>query len=505
MSPIKKTISTKNHKVTHRVIHHKVAAPVALEKVMSPDADDLVSSATVIPAPAPILATVSATVSASATPVSASIPPAGDKLDSRQEFFRLMSEKIQAEQSGRSLADTSSPSLPSAPEINDHLQVKSLGLYKKIAIRFIILAALLLLVVAYFCFTKLTVVISTSKENVSDNLLVDVYNGAVGTSSDRGIAGVITQVALTQSGSFEATGIAQAITNNSNNNQFSGKVKVINTTAKAQPLVIKTRLLTADNKLFRIKNSINVPASGSTVVDVYPDKAGADMAIPATKFTIPGLALDLQTKIYAESVGAFSNGSKTVAVPAGKKVISQDDLDKATQVLNMALVAKAKDQANTSSSFDENLATMLTSTAKVELVGAKVGDVADKFDLKISNTAQVISFSSADIIKMATAKIATTIGDNKTIAGIDKNSFTLSLDKYDQLNNAATVNVALVGQAVTKNTDFIDKTKLVNLNQNQIESYLGTIKEINTFELHFFPGFIKRAPGLADRIEIQTK
>ena len=86
--------------------------------------------------------------------------------------------------------------------------------------------------------------------------------------------------------------------------------------------------------------------------------------------------------------------------------------------------------------------------------------------------------------------------------GITPDSLTYNLVNYNAETNMATVNVGFSGQVAANRTDFIDKAKLANLNQGQVESYLNNVKEINSFKLKFFPQFIKRAPSLIDRVQI---
>ena len=55
------------------------------------------------------------------------------------------------------------------------------------------------------------------------------------------------------------------------------------------------------------------------------------------------------------------------------------------------------------------------------------------------------------------------------------------------------------------NANIIDRSRLVNLNAEQIDAYLGDYPEIGNYELQFYPSFVKRAPNLVDRIEVKIK
>jgi len=452
-------------KKTHKTTSRRVAksAPRVLRKPIS----------TIIRRP-DILDKISTTPTEPLAPIA--------PVDAQQEFFKSISEKIAAEKKIKGEEPV---------DYNFDLKTKSVNLYRKIAIRFIILALILVAIVGYFSLTKLTITISPNKEVIPGTLAVDVYGNDNPASQSNGIKGNIARLEETVSGTFTATG------EKASSGQFNGRVKIYNNYTEAQPLVASTRLLTADHKLFRIKNSVTVPVGGSIEVDVYPDKPGSDMAIAPTRFTIPGLWEGIQDKIYAESLTAFSTAADT------QKVITDSDVEKAKQELSDQLVDKVKQSlGGVDSQYDQVLFDSNSATAQIELVGAKVGDVKPQFEAKIKNIVNVISFDNTEISDLAKNQLTSSLSSDKTLVGITPDSLTYSLANYNAESNTATVNVSFSGQVVASKTDFIDKAKLANLNQGQIESYLNSIKEINSFELKFFPGFIKRAPSLIDRIQI---
>ena len=401
--------------------------------------------------------------------------------DTRAEFFKLMSEKIKAEE------------VDSASKEEPDLKMKSVNLYRKIAIRFIVLALILVAIVGYFTFSKLTIVVTPAQDTINDNLTFTVDGSGNVASQDGTIVGSITHLEEEASSTYPATGDKVSA------QQFTGQVKITNNSSRPQPLVATTRLLTADNKLFRIKNSVNIPAGGSVMVNVYPDQPSSDMEIAPTHFTIPGLAANLQTQIYADSADAFSLSAD------GQKVISAADLDKAKTDLSAQLVDKAKQSLSGVNDTDQTYFDSQPTTATFELVKSKVGEVTPQFTAQIKNVVNVIVFKKTDVIGLASKKMAASLTPDKVLASINQDSLVYGLNSYDAAGNTATLNVDYSAQTVTSQTDFIDKSKLVNLDQDQLTSYLQGIKEVNSFDLKFFPPFIKRAPSLVDRINVEIK
>jgi len=503
-----------HHKASHVVYSRKAsnevdAAKELLSMVEKPRLEKVSSPEEILPAEKPE-SVVAPVVLETPNPVSApnntASTPLEDSFDSRKQFFQMMSQQIGQEKPPISTATpTNIPSrsletseldklVEGADETPENVVVnRSVNTYRKLAFRFIALACVLVLVVLYFVMVKLTVVVSPSKQTVSESLIVDVYGASQTINSDRSLKGNITRIEAEESGVYQATG------SEVKGGDITGKVQIINNYSKSQALVATTRLLSADNKLFRLKNNVTVPAGGSVEAEVYPDKTGADMAIAPTTFTIPGLWSGLQDKIYAKSSVAFAYNT------VSEKYIAQADIDKATQELNTLLVNKVKEKVGAKSGYDQVIYQTSPETAQVELVGAKVGDKKDQFTLKAKNIVNVISFSSDDIAKIAQQKLTTADPNANTLAEIDRANLQYELQSYDTQNNVATLKVNFTSRVASANSEFIDKAKLVNLNQAQIENYLKGVKEIDSFELHFFPTFLKRSPALVDRIYVEVR
>lgn len=506
------TLSKKSHKPAgvHKTSHkaharqassEADAAKELLSMVEQPHLEKIspVESVDVEPAPVAVESAPSITESVPETTQSAPQPasaPLNDAFDSRKQFFQMMSEQVNQAKSSIEPSTDELDKLAESADSNaagNMIVNRSVNTYRKLAFRFVALACVLVLVVLYFVMVKLTVVVSPSKQTVNESLIVDVYGANQAADNERSVKGNITRIEVEESGIYSASG------EEVKGEEISGKVKIINNYTKSQALVATTRLLSADNKLFRLKNAVTVPAGGSVEADVYPDKPGADMAIAPTKFIIPGLWAGLQDKIYAESSVAFTYNT------ISEKYITQADVDKATQELNDLLVKKVKDKVGAKNGYDQVVYQTSSSTAQIELVDAKVGDKKGQFTVKAKNIVNVISFSSEDVVKIAQKKSASTASGDSTLTEIDRSNLQYQLESYNVQDNMATLKVDFTSRVASADSDFVDKSKLVNLNQPQIENYLKGIKEIDSFELHFFPSFLKRSPALVDRIYVEVK
>lgn len=102
------------------------------------------------------------------------------------------------------------------------------------------------------------------------------------------------------------------------NDPASGKITINNAQAAPQTLIKNTRFETPAGLIFRIHDSVSIPAGGSIVATVYADVGGADYNIGATTFTVPGLkgssAFDQVTaKSDAAMTGGFSGTRASVS------------------------------------------------------------------------------------------------------------------------------------------------------------------------------------------------
>jgi len=126
--------------------------------------------------------------------------------------------------------------------------------------------------------------------------------------------------------------------------QASGKIFVYNTRTNAsQRLITNTRFESPGGLIYRIRDSIEVPAAttnargdvvpGSVVADVFADAPGESYNIAPARFTVPGLrGTDQYESVYAESTVAFSGGFE-----GERYIIDDSELQTAQQELHIEL------------------------------------------------------------------------------------------------------------------------------------------------------------------------
>jgi len=123
----------------------------------------------------------------------------------------------------------------------------------------------------------------------------------------------------------------------------SGTITISNTTIVLQRLIKNTRFESANGKIYRINNSVDVPAGkkktdgtiepGIVDTQIFADSPGPDYNQSATTFTIPGFKGDPRfNKFTARSKGAISGG-----FVGTEKVVSDADLKSAQESITVEL------------------------------------------------------------------------------------------------------------------------------------------------------------------------
>ncbi|MFA5163173.1 MAG: hypothetical protein WC441_01445 [Patescibacteria group bacterium] len=424
---------------------------------------------------------------------------ADDKgLDKQDKFFTQLAQEIQtAKENPQEAGNEAAVAADKFVGETKHFK-KSAGLYRRLVIKFVLAVAVLVLVVAYFSFSKLTLLITPKTEHVGTTLELAVYDPSAGEQNQASSTATLMKGRLKNLGvsafkSYPAGG--EEILGE----EVAGRVTLINNYNKDQALVVKTRLLSPDGKLFRLQEAVNIPAGGKTEAAIYADEPSQEMAIAPTRFSIPGLWAGLQDKIYAESSEKFVYQHKI------KKYIKPSDLELATKDMANHLLALAQGQAADEFNEDSIAVYSIDDSQATSTFDSKVGDYKDNFNLTATSSVTMVFFPKKEADELIKERLKLSVPDDKELISWDKDPV-YTLEKYDPATKIATVKVELNGlMALKKDSELIDRSKLVNLNREQIKEYLDNFPEISSYELKLSPSFINKAPGLVDRIQIKIK
>jgi len=377
----------------------------------------------------------------------------------------------------------------------DEVKPRSLRLYRNIAYFFIFLVIVLLLGVSYFAFVKVSITIIPNQERISNNMIFDVYDkDKQGGESKDAIKGIVRKVPIHYSVKYQSSG-TEVI-----GKEAVGEVKIINNYTKNQPLVATTRLLSSDDKLFRLKETVNAPAGGSVMASIYADDPSPEMAIGPSKFTVPGLWAGLQDQIYAESESDIVYRQKV------KKYIVDMDIENGVMDLKQQLLTQAKAEINKTYEEYGEIIYKIDENSIVSEVDGKIGDEVEEFSITMDADVIVVAFDEQKASDLAKNKFITALSDNKELLSFDDENIIYSLNNYDYLSGEAAINATFEGKVSLKeDSTVVDKDKILGLKHEELDAYLSELPDIAGYEVRYYPSFIKIVPKLADRIEIDIK
>ncbi len=374
------------------------------------------------------------------------------------------------------------------------IRKKPIKLYRRQAWGYIAATMVLLAAVFYIFSVKLTVHVYPQGAEIINDTTEFTVSSASELDSDkplvRGEAKIVEQVAE-KIYQVETDGEVDDLSG-----RVRGTVTLVNKLNRNQRLVATTRLLTADGRLYRLDEAVNIPAGGELETTVYADELGRDKLLSnSEKLTIPGLWEGLQNSVYAEG-GEFFYQADT------RTVITQKDLDKAAADLEAVLDEKAKNEfkpaAGQATAYKQ-----VPDSFKVEF-SAEAGDIGTEFTATGKKSYGLARFAKEDAINLAKNKLALTISDDQRLTGFNPDSIVFTLGEYKNNPAQATVTASYSGQmAATGQNIPVDPQKLTGLKEAQIKDHLDTIPELRKYELEFWPRFVKRAPYLPDRISVE--
>lgn len=367
---------------------------------------------------------------------------------------------------------------------------RSLRMYQHVAVAFVVITFLLLLCVLYLSVSRATIRIVPEPKSID----VEAHVSVVGEPVEAGqVRGVIKSATFEKSQVFTlpAEGATPV------EGKASGYVTLINETAKDQPLIATTRLISQAGVLFRLQDSLTVPAGGQIEAFVKADTVGKSGEIGASKFTIPGLNAAAQSQIYAVSVNDMTGGVQYV------RALTQIDVDEAVTELSAAILDElkpvlSKDLDRVTLDGESYQVETKTQTTSVT-VGAETGS----FSLTLKQAVTAVYYPEAEVQNYAERLLAEQTPDGFRVSVIDRDSLTSEVGDIDEKNAEATVTVRLSGTSViSSDAQVLNKERFVGRAPYEVLTLLRASDAIQDVSVNFTPFWLKRVPTLQDHIKI---
>lgn len=388
------------------------------------------------------------------------------------------------------MATKKKPATKRAPAKRSASVRAPLNMYRRIAISFVLVVAAVLAVVLYVSTVRATILIKPVEKEVRAQFILDVVKVPTRESE---IRGRVLSGTLGKTETFTPSGTGETLVEGT----ARGVVTISNTSATAQPLVATTRLLTPDGVLFRIDETVTVPAGGSVDVAAHADQDGASGDLTEAQFTIPGLNATRQKEVTATVKEAFTGGVKSIVA------LSKADIDSAIEGLVSRLEEDAKVMLRTEAG-EIFLGESFTTTVLEQKVSAEPGDQVDAFDVELTVRTVAVFFDQEALDQIAVRQLYSQLGQGREMAEVSTDQIQISVEKTDTEDEMANLRVQLAGNSIASTTSgSLEPSRFSGMSEEEVAKTLIGDGIATDVEVEFFPFWVKNVPNLADHVYIE--
>jgi hypothetical protein len=359
---------------------------------------------------------------------------------------------------------------------------------RQITIGFVLVTMALVVIIAYFSLSKAIIYITPELTEVNNESEVQILPAVTSTlTSSNILPGIVTstEITLTQTFTPSVTELKEA--------KASGQVKIINNYSRSQTLVATTRLLAPNNNLYRLTETVIIPAGSSLFAQAVADQAGDAYQISSsTRFTIPGLWEGIRDYIYAESTEQIKRQNSIA------NEIKPQDFENARTILLQKTEDEAKKQITNQAEYYIISDSKLISASSSQAVGKSVAT----FDFTVTAKVSIIAFKKIDLETVSVNNLKASLNDSQTYVSHNPDSIKYSFKAYDQNNSTATIMVNIIGLASTDLENNFSKKDILGLTKEDVIKYFKTKPGVKQVEVIFSPAWVKSVPPLEDHVEI---
>ncbi|MFH1621112.1 MAG: hypothetical protein ABIB04_03435 [Patescibacteria group bacterium] len=368
----------------------------------------------------------------------------------------------------------------------------STSLYRNIAITFVGLTAVVVIGVLWITSVYARVNIKVKRDSTNVQTVIEIAKspeeGQLQGAVVQGVFEKIQEFAVKET---SAEDVPQ-------DTVVQGTVKIINNYSKPQTLVKTTRLLTADGKLYRIDKTVTLNPKESIQVAAHSDKAGKEYVIPAgTRLTIPGLWIDLQKWIYAETVSGFSGGTQV------SKIVSSVDVSEAQKALEDAVFEQAKKTLDAEAGSHEGWKAVYVKNVLDKKSNVSPGQKSDQFLASVKLDVTAVYYPEKDMDALIRQKLKDKLPEGRELIDYDSSLVVFKVDKADSKLEQAQISIsAQASSQLTDKSPQLSKDSIVSLSLDEAKTKLLGVTGVESVDIRIRPSWINKLPGSKDKIEL---
>lgn len=346
-----------------------------------------------------------------------------------------------------------------------------------------------ILLIAYYALQRATITLEVEPAN--EVMEAQLTIGPQATE----IQGTILQTEVSQSKTFTASPSGER------EPRASGKVVIMSTHTNPQTLIATTRLLSPEGVLFRLQNTITVPASGRIEAEVIADQPGEASEIAPTKFTIPGLNATLREKIYAESSEPMRRAEKP-----GNRVTALD-LEQAKKTLRDSSVpqalAKLREQLPSDKRTQSVVYTTEDTVAESDTsVGTQKATFAYTLGLKIT----AIFYDPTHLREQTLQKLQGLTTNGRSILTLEEQSVAVTIEQIASDLSQAELKVKFLAKVtISDASQAINVSDLLGRTPEEVANYFDNMSGIRQATVELSPFWTRAVPTTPRHIRLEVK
>ena len=377
-----------------------------------------------------------------------------------------------------------------SPQRNGFASETSSSVYRNIALSFFGLTILVVIGVLWVSSVYARVTVQVKRDTTRlDTVITVAKNPEQGQLGGRVVQGVFEKIQEFPVKEQTASSVDSVV---------EGTVKIINNYSQPQTLVERTRLLTGDGRLYRIKKTIVIPSKQSVTVAAASDEAGKRFELtPGVKLTIPGLWIDLQKWIYAETTTAFTGGSQTT------RTVSEADIAAARATLETAVFDTAQKTLATEAGVAEGWKATYIKKIVENKTNVSSGQSSDQFLASIKMDVTAVYFPEKDIEVLIRQKLKDKLPEGRDLVDYNASDVSSSVTRADAKLEQADLTVsAEAGSRLTEKSSLLSKDTILGLSVDEAKDRLMAIDGVESVEFKIRPSWIHRLPNAKDHIDL---
>ena len=298
----------------------------------------------------------------------------------------------------------------------------------------------------------------------------------------------------------------------------NGTITIINASNREWPLIEQTRFQTNDGLVFRIQQSVTIPAatlSDPGKLDVYVVADELDVNgqiigdrgnIEPASFFLPGLSEDNRKKLYAESHSAFTGG-ETIT----HKMVSAEDLEAAkgkmqTELLNSAeeelkkQVVTMNQERNVELSLLTGTGAIVSAEPVVHIPDGLEGQMIDQFEVTGELYSKGIAYNYNELVNILRNRLKLAKNPQKKLIKIDTDTLSYRLVPIEEGDNTTRQKITATMKGIEQYEWSEDKENgqrlmdnikehIVGKSVEEAENYIQQLPSVNKVVINSWPAW----------------